>query len=124
MTNGIFKRLGNFCFARGENVMSTESETGFEWSMKLIGHHFYVGVASQLRRGYSLIADYDRNAILYCLTSSNSLSMIKMGSNEIHSNLENHKDGDVIRFRFQPQAKKLLIDLVRISWTTNTSLTI
>ena len=37
---------------------------------------------------------------------------IRVGSNTIHDNPTEHKNGDVIRFRFQPRTKKLLIDLV------------
>ena len=37
---------------------------------------------------------------------------IRVGSNTIHDNLTDHKNGDVIRFTFQPRTKKLLIDLV------------
>ena len=37
---------------------------------------------------------------------------ITVGLNTVHSNLMEHKNGDVIRFRFQPRTKKLLIDLV------------
>ena len=69
MTNGIFKSPGNYSsYARAKNVMSTQSETDFEWSVKLSSTreitHFYVGIASQLKPGSS-IDDADQNAILY-----------------------------------------------------------
>ena len=40
---------------------------------------------------------------------------INVGKKSIHSNLTEHKTGDVIRFRFQPQTKKLLIYLIRVN---------
>ena len=92
--------------------MSTQSATGFEWSVKLIGtSSFYVGIASKLEARDSYIQNLDRNAIIYC--SNADFSTIKIGSNTVHSNLTKHKNEDVIRFRFQPHAKKLVIDLVR-----------
>ena len=52
ITHGIFKRsIGRFgdaiAHARAADSMSTQSATGFEWSVKLIGGtNFYVGIAS------------------------------------------------------------------------------
>ena len=93
--------------------MSTHSETDFEWSVKLIGDRdFVVGIASQLKRESSWILEYDQNAILYC--SNGDSSVIFIGSNVIHRNLPQQKYGDVIKFRFEPQRKKIVIDLVRI----------
>ena len=93
--------------------MSTQSETDFEWSVKLIGDHwFYVGIASQLKWINSCIWAYDQNTILYC--SNNGSPVFQIGSNRIHENLPEQKTGDVIKFRFEPQRKKLVIDLVRI----------
>ena len=37
---------------------------------------------------------------------------IEIGTNTVYSNLAIQENEDVIRFRFQPQTKKLLIDLV------------
>ena len=48
-----------------------------------------------------------KNAITYSSYNAD----IRVGENPIHSNLTIHQSGDVIRFRFQPQTKKLLIDL-------------
>ena len=110
MTNGIFKRLDKGAHARAANVMSTESATGFEWSVKLIGGSaFSVGIASHLRADEVHISQVDKNSILYL----SWLNCIKQGSNAIHSHLPKHKNEDVIRFRFQPNAKKFAIDLVR-----------
>ena len=111
MTNGIFKSLGDYSYARAKNVLSTQSETDFEWSVKLFSMHFDVGIASQLKPGSS-IDDADQNAILY--NSNSGALIIKSGGNTVHSNLGKQKNGDVIRFRFKPQTKKLLINLVRI----------
>ena len=113
MTDGIFKRNAGWTYARATETMSTQSETDFEWSVKLIGdRYFYVGIASQLKRENSLIENYDQNAILYyCHFSS---PVIQIGENIIHENLPEQKTGDVIQFRFEPQRKKLGIDLVRI----------
>ena len=119
MTNGIFKTWSNigraeWGHARAPEVMSTQSAVGFEWSLKLIdgsfGSLFYVGIASKLKLENSWIYNYDPNSILY----STHYRDIRVGTNSIHSHLRSHKDGDVIRFRFQPQTKKLLIDLVRV----------
>ena len=112
MTDGIFKRNDQFACARATEIMSTKSETDFEWSVKLIGNYFRVGIASQLKPENSSILDYDQNAILY--NSGRDLPVIFIGSNIIHKNLPKHKTGDVIKFRFEPQRKKLVIDLVRI----------
>ena len=93
--------------------MSSQSATGFQWSIKLVGDtDFYVGIASrELKRDQSLICDTDSNAILY-YSNSNS-PVIQIGTNVIHSNLTERKTGDVINFQFQPQTKKLVIQLVR-----------
>ena len=94
--------------------MSTRSPNDFEWSVKLIsGSCFCVGIASKLKRKDSLIDEYDSNAILYyCTTRFESEISIGMGT--VHSNLKEYESGDVIRFRFQPQTKKLLVDLVSL----------
>ena len=120
MTNGIFKRLGTCGYARAANVMSTQSKIGFEWSVKLFGTFttYYVGIASQIKTEESIyisqmcISTYDQNAILYC--ASGDSTAIKIGSTLVHSNLTKHNNKDVIRFRFQPDEKKLVITLVRI----------
>ena len=91
--------------------MSTQSATDFEWSVKCIGDGgFRAGIASQLKPENTFIFDYDDNSILYY----NNPPVIRNGSTVIHSNLPKWTNGDVIRFRFLPQTKKLLIDLVRI----------
>ena len=112
MTDGIFKRLDIYAYARASNIMSTQSATDFEWSVKCFGVHFRVGIASQLKTENSLIYDYDPNSILYYTNEGSPV--IRVGSTVIHSNVPKRNTGDVIRFRFQPQTKKLFIDLVRI----------
>ena len=106
-------------YAEAVNVMSTQSKTEFQWSVKLIGtSYFRVGIASQidyashLERSCDAIEDQDQNAIVY--KSYGNESMIKVGTNTIHSDLGTQNDGDIIRFRFQPQSKKLLIDAVSL----------
>ena len=114
MTNGIFESLDWYSYARAKDVMSTQSAIGFEWSVKLIGSgtgYFYVGIASLIKPEESKIYSYDPNSVLYCT----SYRDIRVGSRKLHSNLMEHKDGDVVRFRFHPQTKKLLIDLVRLN---------
>ena len=113
VTNGIFKRLGDSSYARAKNVFSTQSETDFEWSVKILSTSIYVGIASQLKLG-SWIINSDQNAILYYSKSIGNSPLIYSEGNIIYSNLRKQKTGDVIRFRFKPQTKKLLIDLVRI----------
>ena len=44
---------------------------------------------------------------------------IEIGTNTVYSNLAIQENEDVIRFRFQPNAKKLVIDLVRIRKSPN-----
>ena len=111
MTNDIFKSLGIASYARAKNVFSTQSETDFEWSVKILSTDCYVGIASKLERG-SWIVNVDQNAILYY--SNGDTSIIQSGRNTIHSNLSQQKTGDVIRFTFQPHTKKLVINLVRV----------
>ena len=112
MTNGIFKADGQYGYARAAVVMSTRSETDFEWSVKLLcSTPIRVGIASQLKLENTDIFDYDRNAILY---SSYHKLGISVGQNKIHLHPAQHKSGDVIHFRFQPQAKKFYIRSVRI----------
>ena len=120
MTDGLFKTSGLYGYARAAVVMSTQSETVFEWSVKLIGPGcFRVGIASELRQNrHNSIYDYDRNSILY--TSQHS--GICIGPNKIHSPPAKHKAGDVVHFRFQPQTKKFVFRLVRISKSSPTNL--
>ena len=99
--------------------MSTQSATGFEWSVKLIGDNsFYVGIATLTIPG-EYIYHTDRNSILYF--SNHGSPIIRIGTNEIHSDLTKQKTGDVIHFKFQPVTKKLVIELVRIRSNFNTS---
>ena len=115
MTNGIFKQLHWIASARATNVMSTQSAFCFEWSVKCIGIRFCVGIASQLKREIEdVIINYDQNAIMVSVGYYIGSPRITRGNNTIHSNLTEHKTGDIIRFRFDPHAKKLLIDSVRI----------
>ena len=92
--------------------MSTQSTTSYEWSLKLIGTHFTIGIASQSNRD-SPIHHYDENAIVYVSDPSSNKSIIRRGSTTIHSGLKGLDSGDVISFRFQPDTKKLIIDWVR-----------
>ena len=93
--------------------MSTQSETIFEWSVKLLcTASIRVGIASQLRLDAGEIFNYDETAILY--SSFNKLG-IMAGSKRIHTHQAKPKLGDVIRFRFQPRTKKLCIHSVRVS---------
>ena len=95
--------------------MSTQSAFCFEWSVKCIGIRFCVGIASQLKREIEdVIINYDQNAIMVSVGYYIGSPRITRGNNTIHSNLTKHKTGDIIRFRFDPHAKKLLIDSVRI----------
>ena len=123
MTNGIFKSLRFSGYARATNVMSTQSPMEFEWSVKLVGGwNACVGIASQLKREDSWIAGYDQNAILYRSRETGYREPgyrvlpvgVYIGSKVLCRTVAKHKIGDIIRFRFQPHAKKLLIDLVRI----------
>ena len=110
MTKGRFKDLDFCAFARATDLMSTQSPLCFEWSVRCTGNMFMVGIASQHERENKFIFDYDKNAIL--LFTNGYSTMIKMGKEIMHSNLTEHKAGDIIRFRFQPHAKKLLIDSI------------
>lgn len=114
MTNGIFKCTSSTAFARATANMSTQSTSTFEWSVKIIETSqfgFRVGIASQFQRNNNYIHTYDDNALLYY---NNSTPVIKKGRETIHSNLTEHKSGDVIKFIFQPDAKKLFIKIVRV----------
>ena len=120
MTDGIFERNNHYAayehiiyaYARAAEVMSTQSETDFEWSIKLFGdRYFYVGIASQLEREYDFIWNYDHNAITFF--SNEKDPVIRIGSNTVHRNLPEQKNGDVIHCRFEPQRKKLVLTLVR-----------
>ena len=108
MKNGICKYLDSYAaYARATNIMSTKSETDFEWSVKLFGgRYFSVGIASKFEPVQNLIYWYDQNAIM----SSSYHADIRVGRNPIHSHLMQHQSEDVIKFRFQPRTKKLLID--------------
>ena len=110
MTYDIFKPLDYCAYIRATNVMSTESTTDYEWSVKVAGSaKIYVGIVSELSVPRDSDIYYgDQNAIIY----SHRTSSIIMGPKTIHSKLK-HKTGDIIRFRFQSDIKKLLIDLVR-----------
>ena len=92
--------------------MSTQSQTDFEWSVQIIADglcpSFYIGIASKLQRNHETIDEYDENAILYCNCSEDA----GIYSSTACFDAKAHESGDVIRFRFQPQRKKLLINLV------------
>ena len=118
MTNSIFKKNGFTGYARATNVMCTQSETDFEWSVQLVhlGGYLLVGIASELKPEKSYIWRYDPNSIL--IYSENGVSVIKIGSETVHSNLTAHRFGDIIRFYFQPQTKKLVIHLPVRRWSS------
>ena len=111
MTKDLFQRVDEYAHGRAETVMSTGSSTTFEWAVTLSGVRFFAGIASQLRPECGNVYNYDKNAVLYYVDHETSL--IRAGSRIIHSNLRKYKCGDIIRFRFQPQRKKLAIDAVR-----------
>ena len=114
MTNGIFKSSRDYGYARVTTIMSTQSPTDIEWSVKLVGGwNFCVGITTQLNRENKYTEEYDQNAILYRSYARHQPD-IQRGLQRIHKDVTTHQTGDVIRFRFQPHAKKLLIDLVRI----------
>jgi len=106
VTNNVFKRSNWYAYARASDVMSTQSSTNFEWSVKFIGKWFHVGIASQLKPSKDYIFNYDQDSILY------TGRRIRMGSNTMHENVTT--TGDIIHFKFEPSRKKLVIDLVRI----------
>ena len=112
VTNNVFKTSEWYAHARASDVMSTQSSTNFEWSVKLIDNYhipyFYVGIASQLKPKHQFISNYDQDSIIY----SDRQETIKMGSSTMHENVA--RTGDIIHFKFEPSRKKLVIDLVRI----------
>ena len=111
VSNGIFVRTGPNACTRSRFVMNTESMFDIEWSIKLVGaDFFYAGIASQLRMESANIKDYDEHAILY---QSYDTDVVKKGSHTIYDNLIDQKDGDIINFKFRPNSKKLIIELVR-----------
>ena len=102
--------------------MSTQSATGFEWSVKIIGTSplfFSIGIASKLERGSGL--GIDEEAILFTFNDYASVH-IRRGSTKIHSGLENPKTGDVVSFKFQPYAKKFTVYWVRNIESSSTNL--
>ena len=110
MTNGIFKRSSTLGYARAPTLMSTQSDTCFEWSVKFISSpYFGIGIASKLKKS-SVIYSYDREAII--LDAYNSYTNIKRGTTKIHSGLKKLQTGDVIYFKFQPGTKTLVIEWV------------
>ena len=111
VTNGIFKRLGSWAYARSTETMSIESGDHYEWSVELIGsQYFYVGIATRLDNGCSSIQSNDPNAILF--NSNRNDPIIFIGTRTIHSGLRPQQTGDIIRFAFNPVAKKLEIDIM------------
>jgi len=106
VTNNVFKPSDYCAYARASDVMSTQSSTNFEWTVKLIGRgDFIVGIASQLKPTNKFIFGYDQDSILYF----DNWRRIQMGRNKIHENV--FRSGDIIHFKFEPSRKKLVIDL-------------
>ena len=56
--------------------------------------------------------------VLPSYNSNTHSPVIYIGSKIVYQNLAKHKTGDVIKFRFESQRKKLVIDLVRILYST------
>ena len=111
MTNGIFQRVDDYAYARAADVMSTKSAIGFEWTVELIGHSsFVVGITSQLKPN-TYVLKTDPNSILYC--SNNGLTVIYGSSKILYPDLKKQETGEIVHFKFQPQRKKLVIELVR-----------
>ena len=111
MTDGIFKRESNYCYARATEIMSTQSSTGFEWSIKVMKDDIFAGIASQFKPEDNHIFSYDPTAITYYAWPNGA--DLRLGSRVIHKNLPGSKTGDIIRFQFKPERKKLVIHLVR-----------
>ena len=109
MTDGIFKRESGYGYARATEIMSTQSSTGFEWSIQLMEDIIFAGIASQFKPEKEWIYNYDPTAITYHAWSNG----IRLGSEVVHDNLPRSKTGDIIRFQFQPERKKLVIHSVR-----------
>jgi len=107
--NGVFKRYNTLGYARASTVMSTQSSTGFKWSVKLFGSYFTVGIASKLNPDTSIYDDQEAIAF----DGSGTTAYIRHGRNIVHSGLGKLDSGDVISFEFQPDIKKLIIDRVR-----------
>ena len=116
----MFKKIQNFAYARAADVMSTQSANGFEWSVKFVGHsYFMAGITSRLEPGYFLY-NVDQNSILY--DSNEKSPIIRIGSSKSLTSpkLTQQKSGDVIHFKFQPQTRKLVIELVRVFFYAST----
>ena len=109
MTKNIFKRSNIRAYARAATMMSTQSATSSEWSVQLIGSSFAVGIASKLSPDTIIHADHE--AIL--LHSRSHSAFVRRGWDSMHTGLRKVKIGDVISFKFQPDAKKLIIYWVR-----------
>ena len=83
----------------------------YEWSVELIGsRHFFVGIATRLVAECRSIDTYDPYAVLFYSNGDNPI--ISIGDRTIHSGLSPQKTGDIIRFTFNPVAKKLEIDIM------------
>ena len=109
----IFKRIIStkhpIASVRAPEIMNTKSETEFQWSVELTGTRlFHVGIATTLQRSKEHICKYDFEAIYY-----SSGGYVCDGRKTIQVSDKNHEDrsGDVISFKFQPQSKKLYVQL-------------
>ena len=114
MTNGIFKRLDPLAYARASTVMSTQSVTTFEWSVKLIGYpSFGIGIASELDPEFFICVN-DQEAIMVDAYNGADVGDvdIKRGHGEIYSDLKKPQTEDVIHFKFQSGTKTLVIEWV------------
>ena len=111
VTNGIFQRVDIYAYARAADVMTTKSAIGFEWTVKLIGQSsFIVGITSQLKPNTNVLKT-DPNSILY--GSDDGSTLIYGSSKILYPNLQKQETGEIVHFKFQPQRKKLVIELVR-----------
>ena len=101
-------------FVRASNLMCTQSESVYEWSIKHFGpnERLLLGIASKIEPGEKCYMD--ESAILYDTANRRFRSKSKF-SNEKQIQRIIFKTGDVIRFKFIPQRKKLIIDMVKNS---------
>ena len=111
VTDGIFETEVIDGYARATEIMSTQSSTSFEWTIKPMGKLIMAGIASLFKPEEIFIHINDPTAITYSAGAKDG--QIRLGSRVIHHNVPLRKTGDIIRFQFQPERKKLVIHSVR-----------
>ena len=94
VTDGIFKREGAWCYARATDIMSTQSATAFEWSIKFMGFNTYAGIASKFKPEEKFIYQYDPTAISF----HDSPGQIRLGSR-----LRNRHHHRILRTQYTPK---------------------